>query len=43
MKNHDDIEILSRYDEYVQIFEDWINRTISEDQTRLNKLYSDLN
>ena len=43
MKNHDDISFLSRCDESAQILEDWINRTILEDNIQWNKLYSDMN
>ena len=43
MKNHDDISFLSRCDESAQILENWINRTILEDNIQWNKLYSDMN
>ena len=43
MKNHDESAFLSRCDESAQILEDWINRTTSDDHTRLNNLYSDMN
>ena len=43
MRIYDDAAFLSRFDESAQILEDWINRTILEDNIQWNKLYSDMN